>query len=347
MEKITKNDIIINELNSFSTLTCCYEIEDYKLLACGDKKGRILLFDIREKKPIVKLILTNNNNNEEINNIQFNKNSIFFSTDNNIYSIDIFSNNISNKIYSNPKIRIKNSNEENEINDFLLLPDNTIIYPDLESEQFLFFHENSNEISTENNNNSNENNNKDFKLYDTFSISSAYGQEYINFNKKVILYSFDGEIIQYDYLKKETILSSSTEKYDSSLKKDYNNISNPPYLNKIIYNKNNNEIICAMMNGYLLGLKSNFKFTKLKNIHNGDINVIKMIKFNVKNNNKDIISFGRDKCLKLIDSINNNFNIDYYFDMNDNIIDFDSDVNNNIFYIDDSHKALFNIKFKG
>ena len=50
---------------------------------------------------------------------------------------------------------------------------------------------------------------------------------------------------------------------------------------------------------------------------------------------------------KLIDSINNNFNIDYYFDMNDNIIDFDSDVNNNIFYIDDSHKALFNIKFKG
>jgi hypothetical protein len=347
MEKITKNDIIINELNSFSTLTCCYEIEDYKLLACGDKKGRILLFDIREKKPIVKLILTNNNNNEEINNIQFNKNSIFFSTDNNIYSIDIFSNNISNKIYSNPKIRIKNSNEENEINDFLLLPDNTIIYPDLESEQFLFFHENSNENSNENNNNSNENNNKDFKLYDTFSISSAYGQEYINFNKKVILYSFDGEIIQYDYKTKETILSSSTEKYDSSLKKDYNNISNPPYLNKIIYNKNNNEIICAMMNGYLLGLKSNFKFTKLKNIHNGNINEIKMSKFNVKNNNKDIISFGRDKCLKLIDSINNNFNIDYYFDMNENIIDFDSDVNNNIFYIDDIHKTLFNIKFKG
>jgi hypothetical protein len=226
MEKITKNDIIINELNSFSTLTCCYEIEDYKLLACGDKKGRILLFDIREKKPIVKLILTNNNNNnEEINNIQYNKNSIFFSTDNNIYSIDIFSNKISNKIYSNPKIRIKNSNEENEINDFLLLPDNTIIYPDLESEQFLFFQEINNEKNNE------------FKLYDTFSISSAYGQEYINFNKKVILYSFDGEIIQYDYKTKETILSSSTEKYDSSLKKDYNNISNPPYLNKIIYNK--------------------------------------------------------------------------------------------------------------
>jgi hypothetical protein len=339
MEKIKNSDIIINELNSFSTLTCCYEIEDFFLLACGDKKGRILLFDIREKKPIVKLILTNNNNNnnncEEINNIQYNKNSIFFSTDNNIYSIDIFSNKISNKIYSNPKIRIKNSNEENEINDFLLLPDNTIIYPDLESEQFLFFQEINNEINNE------------FKLYDTFSISSAYGQEYINFNKKVILYSFDGEIIQYDYLKKETILSSSTEKYDSSLKKDYNNISNPPYLNKIIYNKNNNEIICAMMNGYLLGLKSNFKFTKLKNIHNGNINEIKMSKFNVKNNNKDIISFGRDKCLKLIDSINNNFNIDYYFDMNENIIDFDSDVNNNIFYIDDIHKTLFNIKFKG
>ncbi len=336
MEKITKNDIIINELNSFSTLTCCYEIEEYNLLACGDKKGRILLFDIREKKPIVKLILTNNNNNnEEINNIQYNKNSIFFSTDNNIYSIDIFSNKISNKIYSNPKIRIKNSNEENEINDFLLLPDNTIIYPDLESEQFLFFQEINNEKNNE------------FKLYDTFSISSAYGQEYINFNKKVILYSFDGEIIQYDYKTKETILSSSTEKYDSSLKKDYNNISNPPYLNKIIYNKNNNEIICAMMNGYLLGLKSNFKFTKLKNIHNGNINEIKMSKCNVKNNNKNIISFGIDKCLKLIDSINNNFNIDYYFDMNENIIDFDSDVNNNIFYIDDIHKTLFNIKFKG
>ena len=67
----------------------------YKLLSYGYKKGRIFLFDISEKKPFVNLILTNNNNNEETNNIQFNKNSIFFSTT--IQSI-FYSNNISNKI---------------------------------------------------------------------------------------------------------------------------------------------------------------------------------------------------------------------------------------------------------
>ena len=41
-----------------------------------------------------------------------------------------------------------------------------------------------------------------------------------------------------------------------------------------------------------------------------------------------------------------NFNIDYYADMTCNIIDFDSDIHGNIFYIDDSTKMLYMMKFK-
>ena len=44
--------------------------------------------------------------------------------------------------------------------------------------------------------------------------------------------------------------------------------------------------------------------------------------------------------------INYNFNIDYYADMTCNIIDYDSDIHGNIFYIDDNTKMLYMMKFK-
>ena len=141
---------------------------------------------------------------------------------------------------------------------------------------------------------------------------------------------------------KQTKNNIQIKKYlDSS---ETNSFSNPPYLNKVIVNNDNNEIICGMMNGSIIGLKSSLKKTKMKSIHNGNINDIKMSKFKI-HNYREIISYGRDKCLKFIDP-QNNFNIDYYVDMSCNIIDFDSDIQGNIFYIDDNSKMLFMMKFK-
>ena len=123
-----------------------------------------------------------------------------------------------------------------------------------------------------------------------------------------------------------------------------NSFSNLPYLNKVICYKDNNEIICRVMNRSIIGLKQSLKLSKIKSIHNGNINDIKMSKFQVHNYN-EMISYGRDKCLKFIDPYNN-FNIDYYIDISCNIIDYDSDIHRNVFYIDNNSKLLYMMKFK-
>ena len=351
MEKL--KDIKINEYNSHSLLTSCLYIDKYDIMACGDNLGRLLIFDHRVPKPFVQLIISGNKN--EISNIQYSSanDELFFSCDDTIYSCDNITNSYVKKIISskNIKTNIINENEDGEITDFLLLPDNTIVYPEQEQETFLFYSlldEAKNEKNDNNNNNKNkiiENNEDEILPYqeiDKFFLSSAYGEEYIPSLKKVLLYSFDGEIFIYDYKKKQTKNNIQIKKYlDSS---ETNSFSNPPYLNKVIVNNDNNEIICGMMNGSIIGLKSSLKKTKMKSIHNGNINDIKMSKFKI-HNYREIISYGRDKCLKFIDP-QNNFNIDYYVDMSCNIIDFDSDIQGNIFYIDDNSKMLFMMKFK-
>jgi hypothetical protein len=310
-------------------------------MACGDNQGRLLIFDHRVQKPFVQLIITDNKS--EISNIQYSNDNdeLFFSCEDTIYSCDNITNNYSKKILSknNIKTNIINENEDGEITDFLLLPNNTIVYPDQELETFLFY----SLIEEPKNKDEKEDENMlPYQEIDKFFLSSAYGEEYIGSMKKVLLYSFDGEIFLYDYKTKQTKNNIQIKKYlDNS---ETNSISNPPYLNKVILNKDNNEIICGMMNGSIIGLKSSLQKTKMKNIHNGSINDIKMSKFKI-HNYKEIISYGRDKCLKFIDP-QDNFNIDYYADMTCNIIDFDSDIHGNIFYIDDSTKMLYMMKFK-
>ena len=339
MEKL--NDIIISEYNSHSLLTSCLYIDKYDIMACGDNQGRLLIFDHRVQKPFVQLIITENKS--EISNIQYSNDNdeLFFSCEDTIYSCDNITNNYSKKILSknNIKTNIINENEDGEITDFLLLPNNTIVYPDQEQETFLFY----SLIEEPKNKDEKEDENMlPYQEIDKFFLSSAYGEEYIGSMKKVLLYSFDGEIFLYDYKTKQTKNNIQIKKYlDNS---ETNSISNPPYLNKVILNKDNNEIICGMMNGSIIGLKSSLQKTKMKNIHNGSINDIKMSKFKI-HNYKEIISYGRDKCLKFIDP-QDNFNIDYYADMTCNIIDFDSDIHGNIFYIDDSTKMLYMMKFK-
>ena len=350
MEKL--KDIVINEYNSHSLLTSCLYIDKYDIMACGDNLGRILIFDQRVSKPFVQLILSGNKN--EISNIQHSNSNdeLFFSCEDTIYSCDNITNSYIKKIISvnNIKTNIINENEDGEITDFLLLPNNAIVYPEQEEETFLFYSPIDNSKIENNENKENKNkiieNNEDemlpYQEIDKFFLSSAYGEEYIPSMKKVLLYSFDGEIFLYDYKTKQTKNNIQIKKYlDSS---ETNSFNNPPYLNKVILNKDNNEIICGMMNGSIIGLKSSLKKTKMKSIHNGSINDIKMSKFKI-HNYKEIITYGRDKCLKFVDP-QNNFNIDYYADMTCNIIDYDSDIHGNIFYIDDNSKMLYMMKFK-
>ena len=339
MEKL--NDIIISEYNSHSLLTSCFYIDKYDIMALGDNQGRILIFDQRVQKPFVQLIITEKKS--EISNIQYSNdnNELFFSCDDTIYSCDNITNNYTKKILSKNYIKtdIMNENEDGEITDFLLLPNNTIVYPEQEQETFLFY----SLIDEPKNKDEKEDENMlPYQEIDKFFLSSAYGEEYIGSMKKVLLYSFDGEIFLYDYKTKQTKNNIQIKKYLEN--SESNSISNPPYLNKVILNKDNNEIICGMMNGSIIGLKSSLQKTKMKNIHNGSINDIKMSKFKI-HNYKEIISYGRDKCLKFIDP-QDNFNIDYYADMTCNIIDFDSDIHGNIFYIDDSTKMLYMMTFK-
>ena len=339
MEKL--NDIIIKEYNSHSLLTSCLYIEKYDIMACGDNRGRLLIFDQRVQKPFVQLIISESES--EISNIQYSNDNdeLFFSSEDTIYSCDNITNSYSRKILSKNSIKtnIINENEDGEITDFLLLPNNTIVYPEQEEETFLFY---SLVEEPKNNDEKKEDDLLPYQEIDKFFLSSAYGEEYINSMKKVLLYSFDGEIFLYDYKTKQTKNNIQIKKYlDNS---EINSISNPPYLNKVILNKDNNEIICGMMNGSIIGLKSSLEKTKMKNIHNGSINDIKISKFKI-HNYREIISYGRDKCLKFVDP-QVNFNIDYYADMTCNIIDFDSDIHGNVFYIDDNTKMLYMMKFK-
>ena len=339
MEKL--NDIIISEYNSHSLLTSCLYIDKYDIMACGDNQGRILIFDHRVQKPFVQLIISNNKS--EISNIQYSNDNdeLFFSCEDTIYSCNNITNSYTKKVLSKTDIKtnIINENEDGEITDFLLLPNNTIVYPEQEEETFLFY---SLIEEPKNKDEKDDENMLPYQEVDKFFLSSAYGEEYIDSMKKVLLYSFDGEIFLYDHKKKETTNNIQIKKYLEDT--ETNSISNPPYLNKVIVNKDNNEIICGMMNGTIIGLKSSLEKTKMKNIHNGSINDIKMSKFKIHNYN-EIISYGRDKCLKFIDP-QDSFNIDYYADMTCNIIDFDSDIHGNIFYIDDSTKMLYMMKFK-
>ena len=329
MEKL--NDIIISEYNSHSLLTSCLYIDKYDIMACGDNQGRILIFDHRVQKPFVQLIISNNKS--EISNIQYSNDNdeLFFSCEDTIYSCNNITNSYTKKVLSKTDIKtnIINENEDGEITDFLLLPNNTIVYPEQEEETFLFY---SLIEEPKNKDEKDDENMLPYQEVDKFFLSSAYGEEYIDSMKKVLLYSFDGEIFLYDHKTKETTNNIQIKKYLEDT--ETNSISNPPYLNKVIVNKDNNEIICGMMNGTIIGLKSSLEKTKMKNIHNGSINDIKMSKFKIHNYN-EIISYGRDKCLKFIDP-QDSFNIDYYADMTCNIIDFDSDIHGNIFYIDDS-----------
>lgn len=163
-----------------------------------------------------------------------------------------------------------------------------------------------------------------------------------------LLYSFEGEIVQYDYINHSTKYSKQIKNtYDAITQQDTKgNISNPPYLNKIIHNPYSNELLCALMDGVVVSLTALALNKKnVKTIHNGSISDIKMCKFSIQNNDKgEAISFGTDHCLKLFNA--KSFEIDYYIETEERVIDFESDKLNNIYYIDNKNECLYVIKFE-
>ena len=63
--------------------------------------------------------------------------------------------------------------------------------------------------------------NGEYNLYDNFTLSSAYGAEYIKSSKSIVLYSFDGECIIYNYNKKESLNSIQIKNtFDDGIDKD-------------------------------------------------------------------------------------------------------------------------------
>ena len=69
------------------------------------------------------------------------------------------------------------------------------------------------------------------------------------------MYSFNGEILIYDVLNKKTKTSKQIKNvFDNSEVQEQGKISNPPYLNKVIYYSPKNEIVSALMNGLLISL---------------------------------------------------------------------------------------------
>ena len=156
------------------------------------------------------------------------------------------------------------------------------------------------------------------------------------------MYSFNGEILIYDVLNKKTKTSKQIKNvFDNSEVQEQGKISNP-YLNKVIYYSPKNEIVSALMNGLLISLSAtNLKKKKIKTAHNGSINDVKMSLFDINDHN-EVISYGKDKCLKFINALS--FDIDCYIDMEYNVIDYDTTKNNSLFFIDDTTKKLFNMK---
>lgn len=187
-------------------------------------------------------------------------------------------------------------------------------------------------------------------ITDSFVLSSAYGHEYVPSSKHVILYSFEGEIVVYDYVNKKVKNTKQIKNsFDDTSSRDNNgNVSNPPYLNKIIYNylsPQTNEVFCALMNGLLISVSAtNLKKKKLKMIHNGSVSDIKLAKFQIKDTN-NLITYGKDKLLKFI-SISD-FNINYYIEMEQVLIDYDSIKNDNkLVYVNNKEKSLFYMDIK-
>lgn len=124
-----------------------------------------------------------------------------------------------------------------------------------------------------------------------------------------------------------------------------NYLTNPPFINKCIYNPYREEIYFGLFNGVLINLKNNLKTNYVKLIHNAQVRDMKIYN---KNIGETLLTLGKDKLIKLIDlemgEIKLNINLTEF--TNEDICLVESDTLGNIYYVDSNCTNLKIIKFE-
>jgi hypothetical protein len=183
-------------------------------------------------------------------------------------------------------------------------------------------------------------------LIDIFTLSSAFTQTFTK-PDECILSSFDGNFIKYNFKEKKTKSEKNVKNYlAKEMKESFGNyLTNPPFINKCLYNRSTEEISFGLMNGVLLNLKNNLKTKFVKRFHNGAIRDLKL--FN-QNDVKDILlTLGKDRCIKAVDSEGEvRLAVDLSHFENEDPFVVDSNLEGDIYYLDENSTNLKIIKLK-
>jgi hypothetical protein len=184
-------------------------------------------------------------------------------------------------------------------------------------------------------------------LIDIFTLSSAFTQTFSK-QDECILCSFEGNFIKYNFKEKKIKSEKNVKNYLSKeMKLSFGNyLANPPFINKCLFNKANEEVYLGLMNGVIICLKNNFKTKFVKSLHNGAIRDLK--EFNQKGLNNEIITtLGKDK---IINAFNSEGEIKLSVDLTNFVTEdpfmIDSDSSGDLYYLDENSKNLKIIKLK-
>jgi hypothetical protein len=164
------------------------------------------------------------------------------------------------------------------------------------------------------------------------------------------LCSFEGGFIKYNYSDKKIKSEKNVKNFLSNdLKGSHvnNYLTNPPFVNKCIYNPFREEILFGLLNGVLINLKNNLKTNFVKLIHNGMVREMKIYN-KAESMGYLLISLGKDKVIKLIDMEEGEIkiNIDMNQFINEDPCLIESDAIGNIYYVDGMSTNLKVMRFK-
>lgn len=181
---------------------------------------------------------------------------------------------------------------------------------------------------------------------DIFTLSSAFTQTFTK-NDECILCSFEGNFIKYNYIEKKIKADKNVKNYlkKEMIEKYGNYLTNPPFISKCIFNKFNDEISFALMNGVVLSLKNNLKTKFVKPLHNGSIRDLKL--FNQIGLNEIILTLGKDRCIKAVNSEGEvKLCVDLSHFENEDAFAIESNSNGDIYYLDENSTNLKIVKLK-
>jgi hypothetical protein len=158
------------------------------------------------------------------------------------------------------------------------------------------------------------------------------------------LCSFEGGFIKYNYTEKKIKSEKNIKNFlpvELKPANSSNYLTNPPFVNKCLYNPYREEILFGMLNGVLLNLKNNLKTNFVKLIHNGMVREIKIYN-KLESIGEFLMTIGKDKIIKIIDLDQGEIklNIDLNEFKNEDPCMIESDSLGNIFYVDGLNNNL-------